>query len=208
MKYFGLLLFIVNCYAEDVVVSTLGQGACWFQYKDSLKLVSFNDRQSLNISNEELNRNLLSLISKDNKEIESLQIHCSSIGASLVARVRTDQGVLCLWASPQNGQLKTRSLGGTLKNEPKLCDGYKPGELLVVIKNHDYYDQLTQNEKWTSVIKEIIPVAFNFYKIKLNEDYFFREDEVVRMLKDNLGSTVSVEFNQYQHGVGEYAQLK
>jgi hypothetical protein len=113
MKYFSLLLLIVNCYAEDVVVSTLGQGACWFQYKDSLKLVSFNDRQSLNITNEELNRNLLSLISKDNKEIESLQIHCSSIGASLVARVRTDQGVLCLWASPQNGQLKMRSLGGT-----------------------------------------------------------------------------------------------
>jgi hypothetical protein len=79
---------------------------------------------------------------------------------------------------------------------------------LIVLKNHDYYDQLTQNEKWSNIIKEIIPVAFNFYKIKLNDEYFFREDEVVKILKDNFGSTVSIEFNQYQHGIGEYAQLK
>ena len=211
MKYFCLLLIILNCHAEEVTVDSLGQGSCWYQYqnKEILKLSSFNDRESVSLSNERLSAILLNLIPHESKEIQSVFLHCGSQGASLVARIKTESGNLCLWAMPDHGKFKTRSLGGTAeiqKGGPKLCDGYKQGELLIVIKNQDYFNQLITDEKWNGVIKEVIPVAFKFYKIKLTPEYFLHEEEVARMLQESFG--IAVEYNQYQHGIGEYVQLK
>lgn len=208
MKYFCLLLLILNCQAEELSVNSLGRGSCWYQDKGILKLSSFNDRESVSLSYEDITASLLNLIPNENKELLTLHLHCGSHGASLIARIKSDSGSLCLWAMLDRGKIKTRTLGGTFdvqKGESKLCDGFKQGELLVVVKKEDYLDQF-KSEKWTSVIKEVIPVAFNFYKLKLMPDYFLREEEVARMLQESFG--MSVEFNQFQHGIGEYVQLK
>lgn len=208
MKYFCLLLLILNCQAEELTVNSLGRGSCWYQDKGILKLSSFNDRETVSLSYEDITASLLSLIPNEDKELLTLHLHCGSQGASFIARVKSESGSLCLWAMLDHGKFKTRTLGGTLDpriGEPKLCDGFKQGELLVVLKKRDYFDQL-KGEKWNSVIKEVIPVAFNFYKLKLMPDYFLRELEVATMLQESFG--VPVEYNQFQHGIGEYVQLK
>lgn len=208
MKYFCLLLFIFNCHAEEIAATSLGQGACWYQSQTTLKLSSFNDREATSISYEDLTAGLVNLIPFETKELLSLHLHCGSQGASFIARIKVDNNNLCLWAMLDHGKLKIRTLGGTLgakKGESKLCDGFKQGELLVILKNHDYLEQL-RSDKWSSMVKEIVPVAFNFYKLKLMPDYLLREEEVARILQENFD--VSVEFNQFQHGIGEYVQLR
>jgi hypothetical protein len=197
-----------NCYAEEIRVNSLGQGSCWYQGKGRLNLSSFNDNSASSMTYGEISAALKAFVLVENPLIQTLHLHCGAYGFSLVTRIKSDSGNLCLWATIINGKWKMRSLGGISeqqKNDSKLCDGFKQGELLVALKNRDYLDQI-RGEKWSSVIKEITPVAFDIYKIKLMEEYFSREEEVARMFQENFG--ISVEFNQYQHGVGEYVQLQ
>jgi hypothetical protein len=212
MKLFSLLLFLtINCRADEVMVNTLGQGSCWFQNKESIKVTSFNDHQSVNTTLNQIQASLIDLLPMGSKELSTLHLHCGPYGASFVARLKSDNGNFCLWAMLDHGKFKTRSLGASLdslKDEAKLCDGFKQGELLITLKNHQYIDQL-KNEKWSSLVKEIIPVAFDIYKIKLTKEYFLREEEAAKMFQESFGLLDNqVEFNQYQHGVGEYVQLK
>jgi hypothetical protein len=205
---------VLNCHAEELLVNSLAQN-CWYQNqnieKGIVKISSFPEHEAISMPYELLVSSLLTLVPSENKDLQSLHLHCGSYGASIVAKVKSESGNFCLWAMLEHGKIKTRTLGGTLetdKSGSKLCDGYKQGELLVALKNKDFIDQV-RSEKWSAVISEIIPVAFNIYKIKLTSEYYLREMEVAKMFQESFGvAGVTVELNQYQHGIGEYAQLK
>ncbi len=209
MKLFTLVFFMaINLQAEEININSFANGSCWYQKNEIFKLSSFNEKESISLSSDQLPVSLLSLVPTESKEIQNIFLHCGSQGASFVTTIKSENGHLCLWAMLDHGKLKIRSIGGSQlpsKGDSPLCDGFKQGELLVVLKNHDYLNQL-RNENWSSIVKEIIPVAFNIYKIKLTPEYFSREIEVAKMFENEFH--VMVEFNQYQHGVGEYVQLK
>lgn len=207
----GLALICLSS-VSSAQVGTLSEGACWYDNKDPLKIASFNDKSVYNGSRAQVEAELEALMGHQKISDMDLYLHCGGYGASLVARVSTDNGQYCLWTRFEKGKLVTRSLGALAEKnaEDKLCDGHKSGELIIGVQSKEFAAEL-QGAKWSSIIKEVRPVSDRVYQVLLMKDYANREAEIASQLEENFAGKNQIryiEMNEYHHPVGEYINLK
>lgn len=192
--------------AQEVMVQTLSEGACWFEQGEQLKVVSFNDQEVFMVGREELEEGLTALFSdkksKTKKGSLELNLHCGGYGASLVVKGPD----FCAWMKFDKGQLEVRSHGGLESVKGSTCDGYKKGELIVGVINE-------MESPWLQTpvspyIKSADKISKNLYRINLKNEYHGKEIELLKELKNLDNNIRYVELNQFQHPVGEYTQLK
>ena len=216
------ILLIVNQVhaATDQVVGTLSEGACWYEYKDSLRIASFNDKTAYSGNMASIESDLEVSIAKTLNSGERIKInemdltlHCGGYGASLVAQVTTESNSFCVWAKFDQGHISIRSLGVNSDEGPhkaELCDGHKLGEFILGSNSEDLITEL-QSTKWSSMIKAVTIVSKKVYKVELVKEYEFREQEVIDQLQQNFNGKNFIryiEFNNYNHPIGEYIHLK
>lgn len=188
-------------FAQETLVQTLSEGACWFEQGENLKIVSFNDHEAFNIPREALDETVLGLLEKTKREELNYMLHCSGHGASLV--VKSDES--CAWIGLDKGQLTLKSHGGNEDVKSNgLCDGYKKGELLVGLHADDESVMQSLNSYFTSYSK----VSAKLYRVNLKKEYVGKEQALLKELKNVEKNVRYVELNQFQHPVGEYTNLK
>lgn len=194
--------------AEEVNVQTLSEGACWYEQGEYLKMASFNDRESIVISRDEIEFQVDSLLNrKKNKAITSdLTFHCGGYGSSLVVKSELENKPICLWLKFTKGKLDIRSLGGLENTKSDLCDGYKWGELIIGIKSPEQ-KALLESESFRGMIKSVSVISGSTIKVTLTEAFHGKEQDAMNELKNQM-SLRYVELNFFQHPVGEAATLK
>ncbi|MGZ3788638.1 MAG: hypothetical protein ACXVLQ_08955 [Bacteriovorax sp.] len=211
--FFGL---VSNAKAAELQAGSLSEGGCWYEFKEGLKVASFNDKSVYMGTKAQMEAELEGLLEAEglgHQKINEmdLSLHCGGYGASLVAKITASSNSFCVWSSFEKGKLALRSLG--TMNEGKssgLCDGHKWGELILGVQSSDLVLEL-QGPKWSSMIKEVKGVSDKVYKVTLVKDYEFREEEVINQLEENFAGKNAVryiEFNEYRHPIGEYVPLK
>lgn len=205
----GGLLGISPVFAQ---IGTLSEGACWYDSKDPLKIASFNDKTVYNGSRAQIEAEIETLLKQPKISDMELSLHCGGYGASLVAKVSTDNGQFCVWARFEKGKLVPRSIGVITEKsaEGRLCDGHKSGEFILAVNSKEFIAEL-QGLKWSSVIKEVNQVSGNLYRVVLMKEYDMKEAEVASQLEENFAGKNFIryiEFNEYHHPVGDYVQLK
>lgn len=208
-----ILLFILGTLpvkAEEIIVETLSQGACWVEQGEFFRLASFNDKEMLISSKELLEQDILRLVGSKLNQTQSFQkenldisLHCGAAGASLVFKMTFNEMPLCAWTKVNKGNIELRSLGGLSDKENELCDGYALGELIVGTK---FLDALEEPEV-LNYIKSKRFVANNVYKIILKTEYLGKEIEVLKAL-NKLKNFRYIELSPIQHPVGEFIKLK
>ncbi len=210
-KFILTLAIATSAFAEDTSVQSLSEGACWYQEGEFLKVSSFNDRESILISRDEIESQVGTLLNGDGKKkvkaiTSDLTLHCGGYGSSLVIKSEVDTKPICMWTKFNKGKLEIRSLGGLENSKSELCDGYKWGELIVGIKTSDQ-KELLESEHFHGIIKSVRVVNGATLKLVLIDSYIGREMEVMTELKKQI-SLRYIELNSYQHPVGEAASLK
>lgn len=195
--------------AEDVMVQSVGQGACWVEEStELLKIASFNDRESLLTSRDDIEwqvEELLSTKKKSKAQTSDLNLHCGGYGSSLVLKAEVNNLPVCLWLKLSKGRLEIRSMGGLEVSKDNLCDGYKWQELIVGVKNLAQKELLENNYK--NMIQAVTVVSGATLKVVLTPEFKGREAEAQAILKKSLDLKY-VELNLYQHPVGEVLPLK
>ncbi len=204
------LAMAFSAQAEDVMIQSIAQGACWVEEgPESLKIASFNDRESLLTSRDDIEWQIEELVSENNKKNKALSsdlnLHCGGYGSSLVVKAEVNNLPVCLWLKLNKGKLEVRSLGGLEVSKDNLCDGYKWQELIVGVKNLAQKELLENNYK--DMIKEVTVVSGATLKVVLTPEFKGREAEAQAILKKSLDLKY-VELNLYQHPVGEVLPLK
>ncbi len=210
----GLVLFCLSAGAW-AQIGTLSEGACWYDSKDPIKVASFNDKTVYNGSRAQIEAEIESMLGERfHQKISEmdLSLHCGGYGASIVARVQTDSGQFCVWTRFEKGKLLPRSVGVMAEKslEGQLCDGHKSGEFILGVNSKDFLTEL-QGAKWSSMIKEVVPVSEKILKVVLMKEYEMKEAEVASQLEENFAGKNAIryiEFNEYHHPVGEYIPLK
>lgn len=197
--------------AEDANVQTLSEGACWYEEGEYLKVASFNDRESLFISRDDIESQVAELLNLSKKNIaltSDLSLHCGGYGSSLVVKTKINERPVCLWVKFVKGKLIQRSLGGLEPGhtEGDLCDGYKWGELIVGVKTTDQKAVL-ESQQNASMIKSVSIISGKTLKVTLLPQFHGREALVMNELKKQMDLRY-IELNLYQHPVGEAASLK
>lgn len=197
-----------SVYSQDTSVSTLSEGACWYEQGETIKIASFNDRESISTGRDDIEYQVESLISaKKNKAITSdLTLHCGGYGASLVVKTEIDSRAVCLWLKFNAGKLEIRSIGGLEDKKSDLCDGYKWGELIVGVNTLDQKLHL-ESVEFSGLIKSVSVISGKTLKLVLNESYHGREIEAMLEIKKQIAIKY-IELNLYQHPIGEAALLK
>ena len=202
------LVLVSKAFAEDTMIQSLSEGACWIESGEMVKLASFNDRESILMSRDEIETQVENLLSgKNNKAITSdLTLHCGGYGASLVIKSEMDGRPICLWVKMNKGNLAIRSLGGLESGKGRVCDGYKWGELIVGIKNPEQ-KALLESENFRKMIKIVSVINNTTLKVVLDESYFGKEGDVIAELKKQSEFRF-IELNLFQHPVGETVAIK
>ncbi|MEA9357967.1 hypothetical protein SHI21_17175 [Bacteriovorax sp. PP10] len=205
------LAFSSVAMAEDANVQTLSEGACWYEQGEFLKIASFNDRESLFISRDDIEEQVSDLLNPSKKKktlTNDLSLHCGGYGSSLVVKTELDHKPVCLWVKFVKGKLVMRSLGGLEANssDGDICDGYKWGELIVGVKTLDQ-KELLQSEHFTSIVKSVSTISGTTLKVTLQPQFHGKEVEAMSELKKQVDLRY-IELNLYQHPVGEAASLK
>lgn len=209
----GLAVFCLSFNAPVYAqIGTLSEGACWYDSKDPLKIASFNDKTVYNGSRAQIEAEIETLLKQNKISEMELALHCGGYGASLVARVQTENGLFCVWTRFEKGKLVPRSIGVITEKsaEGRLCDGHKSGEFILAVHSRDYIAEL-QGPKWSSVIKEVHQVSGTIYRVVLMKEYEMKEAEVAAQLEETfVGKNFIryIEFNEYHHPVGDYVLLK
>lgn len=197
--------------AEDANVQTLSEGACWYEQGEFLKVASFNDRESLFISRNDIEEQVFNLLNPSKKKkalTNDLSLHCGGYGSSLVVKTEVDHKPACLWVKFVKGKLVMRSLGGleATSAEGDTCDGYKWGELIIGVKTPDQ-KELLQSEHFASMIKSVSIISGTTLKVTLQPQFHGKEVLAMGELKRQMDLRY-IELNLYQHPVGEAASLK
>lgn len=203
--------------ALDLRVGSLADGSCWYENKESVKIASFNDKSVFNANRAQLESDIEKLLGKTIDHVKpadlELFLHCGGYGSSLVAKVSKDGMNYCLWAKFEKGALALRSLGVIpldRKNANELCDGHIPGEFILGNNSEELILDL-QLAKWSGMIKSVSKVSEKTFKVSLTSEYFYREQEVIDQITENdFGKNFVrfIEFNDYQHPIGEFVRLK
>lgn len=203
------LAFSAAVWAEDANVQTLSEGACWYEHGEFLKVASFNDRESLFISRDDIESQVEGLLNQKKKLkalTSDLTLHCGGYGSSLVIKTELDQKAVCLWVKFTKGKLVLRSLGGLEDTRSGVCDGYKWGELIVGVKSLEQ-KAILESEHFTSMIKSVSTISGTTLKVTLLPQFLGREVEVMSELKKQMDLRY-IELNLFQHPVGDAAPLK
>jgi hypothetical protein len=208
-----ILLFIIGILplkAEEIVVETLSQGACWIEQGEFFRLASFNDKELLISSKEILEQDILRLVGNKLNQNQSLQkadldvsLHCGAVGASLVFKMKFNEIPICAWAKINKGNIELRSIGGLADEKNELCDGHELGELIVGINSLE----ALEDPEVSYYLKSKYVIAKNVYKIVLKAEYIGKELEVAKAL-NGLKKFRYVELSAIQHPVGEFIKLK
>jgi len=218
---FGFILMGKVYGASDQLVGSLSEGACWYEFKDSLlRIASFNDKTSFAGNTGQIEANFEARIAQslkinDHVKINEmgLSLHCGGHGASLVAKVSTDNNDFCVWAKFDQGVLSIRSIGsisGQKLGPTELCDGHIWGEFILGVKSIEAITEL-QSPKWASMIKSVTVISKNVYKVVLTKDYELREQEVISQIQEEFFEKKIIrfiEFNSYNHPIGEFIHLR
>jgi hypothetical protein len=212
--FIALIFLSAVSHAEEIGVMGLSEGSCWYQEDEVLKIASFNDKESFVGRRDHVENEINDIVSKKlgksmQKSDSELFLHCSSMGASLVAKVKFNETPLCVWTKFSKGKLSLRSLGGDTASFNKLCDGYTLGEVIVGLrdKGTSFFD----SQLFHSVAKSMTEISLGSYKLILKDEFFGRENEVLEMLKkseDFKDEIRYVELSEIMHPVGEYTPLK
>ena len=202
------LLFSTFAWAQATNVQTLSEGACWYEQGENIKIVSFNDGESLSMNREELDSQIENLVNIDKKnklQNDNLSLHCGGYGSSLVIKTVIESRPACLWVKFNKGKLSVRSFGGLEDSKSDLCDGYKWGELIVGVKSNEQ-KVLLESEHLHSMIESVKVISGSTLKINLHPEYYGKELFVMDELKKQM-SLKYIELNFFQHPVGESASL-
>lgn len=205
----SLSLVAINLKADDVTVQTLSQGACWYEQTDLLKVVSFNDRESIVLNRDDVESQVEMLLNQKKKVkaiTTDLALHCGGYGSSLVIKSEIDNRPMCLWIKFNKGKLEVRSLGGLEVTKADLCDGYKWGELIVGAKSLEQKAVL-ESSAFHTLIKSVSVISGTTLKVVLLPEHHGKEMEAMAELKKQLELRY-IELNFYQHPVGESVVLK
>jgi hypothetical protein len=209
-KFVVIIAFATTttAFASDSTVQTLSEGACWLDQSETLKIASFNDKESANLSRDDIEFQVEALLSgKKNKAITSdLTLHCGGYGSSLVIKSEMDDKTICLWVKFNKGKLVLRSLGGLEDTKSDVCDGYKWGELIIGMKSLDQ-KVLLESENFHSIVKSVSTISGTTMKVVLDDSYVGREKEAMVELKKRIQLRY-IELNLYQHPVGEAVVIK
>lgn len=209
MTFIICLVFASNLLAEDTNVQSLSEGACWYEEGEFLKIASFNDRESLLSTRDEIESQVEDLFGAQKRKkakTSDLSLHCGGYGSSLVVKTEVNERPACLWLKLNKGKLEVRSLGGLETTKSGLCDGYKWGELIVGLKSLDQKSQL-ESGALRQMIKSITVVSGTTLKVLLKDEFHGKEEMVLEEFKKELPLRY-VELNFYQHPVGEATSLK
>ena len=208
--------------ASDLLVGSLSEGACWYEFKDSLLLhiASFNDKSVYVGNTGQMEVDFEALIAQSLKISEhvkinemDLSLHCGGLGASLVAKVSTDNNDFCVWTKFDQGHLSVRSIGtisGQKLQPSELCDGHTWGEFILGVNSAEVITEL-QLPKWSSMIKSVTVISNNVYKVVLSKDYELREKEVISQLQEEFFEKKLIrfiEYNSINHPIGEFIHLR
>lgn len=202
------LMIAGSVMAEDANVQSLSDGACWYEQGDSLRIASFNDKESILTTRDEIEYQVEELLygkKRDKALTSDLTLHCGGYGSSLVVKSEFNNRPVCLWLKLNKGKLQIRSMGGLEQTKNELCDGYKWGELVVGLKSIDQ-KQLLESEQFHSMIKSVSVISGTTMKVVLKDEFHGKEYAVMDELKKH--NLKYVELNLYQHPVGEAAPLK
>jgi len=196
------LLVSGGAFAQETLVQTLSEGACWFEQGENLKVVSFNDHEAFSVPHEALYEGLSNMLMNKSKRSEmDLVLHCSGHGASLVVKTADT----CAWIGFNKGQLELKSLGGLEGVKASgLCDGYKWGELLIGLNTDDE----TTMHLFGSYISSFTKVSTKLYRVNLKKEFWGKELLLQKDFKNMDKNIRYVDLNQFQHAVGEYTNLK
>ena len=195
--------------AEDALVGSLSNGACWFDDQEELlKVVSFNDKEVIQAPREDLLNLVLNNFSKKQNKVQSslLSLHCGGYGHSLVMNINLDGVDSCVWLYSKNGTLEMRSVGGSLSSKNGLCHGYKWGSLIVGT-TRDISESDLMNHETKDMIKNMTKISNHLYRIDVTEAFVKKESQV-KMILETFKEIRYVEFNMIQHPVGEWVSLK
>lgn len=174
-----------------------------------IRLVSFNDKESLNADRSDLEIQISQLVNNSKKgstTIDELLVHCGGYGVSLIAKTKVNDLNACVWMKLEKGQVKVRSIGGLESTKSESCDGYKWNELIVGLKNSNQIDEL-QNEYFKSFIGSVTVISKNIVKITLRPEHMGSEEKIMSEIKKMI-DVKYVELNFFQHPVGEAASLR
>lgn len=202
------LMIAGSVMAEDANVQSLSDGACWYEQGDSLRIASFNDKESILTTRDEIEYQVEELLygkKRDKALTSDLTLHCGGYGSSLVVKSEFNNRPVCLWLKLNKGKLQIRSMGGLEQTKNELCDGYKWGELVVGLKSIDQ-KQLLESEQFHSMIKSVSVISGTTMKVVLKDEFHGKEYAAMDELKKH--NLKYVELNFYQHPVGEAAPLK
>ena len=202
------LMIAGSVMAEDANVQSLSDGACWYEQGDSLRIASFNDKESILTTRDEIEYQVEELLygkKRDKALTNDLTLHCGGYGSSLVVKSEFNNRPICLWLKLNKGKLQIRSMGGLEQTKNELCDGYKWGELVVGLKSIDQ-KQLLESEQFHSMIKSVSVISGTTMKVVLKDEFHGKEYAAMDELKKH--NLKYVELNFYQHPVGEAAPLK
>jgi hypothetical protein len=218
--FLSIIIIPFKSFSDVDGILELSDGACWAQMsKEGVKISSFKEQWAYSETIDNLENKLTQLILNQQyfertlgvKNL-NLGIHCGAYGLSIIAKVETNLGDFCLWTKVAGKELEIRSFGSMgedLKNHSDFCDGRKWGELLINIINPTVLAEL-KNEKWDKYFEMIKPVSGNLYKIVLRSEYYLHEEDVKKIILETLPKTSIdyIEYNDYQHPIGEYLNLK
>lgn len=207
-----LLLFCSPAYGEDLTVQSFSDGACWLEENentDSLKIASFNDKETLLINKEDMSikvSELLAIGSSSPIVLSERSFHCGAYGSSIVMKLDFKGSPACLWLKIKNGQLVVRSFGGLEPTKSQLCDGYIWGELIIGLKTSVQKNELISHFMHNTFIS-VADVSTNLIKVTLREEFFGKELEVLERIKKEI-DVKYIELNTIQHPVGLATPLR
>lgn len=205
--------------ADDGQFNSMANGACMISIsKDGNKFVGFNDRWSLSATEEQLKSGLQDTLNKlyfkNNERIEfgSLGFHCGGYGTSFVAKIEVANNEYCVWFRPNGKSFDLRSIGSTTTKERSngqdFCHGRKVGELIIGLNDESLINTFRDDEVGKYFF-EISKIADKTYKIVLSNEYNFKEEDVAKVLNEKYGKQIRyLEFNEYQHPIGDFLSVK
>ncbi len=226
MVRLSVLAMTLNLYsnvslADEVQVSSLQSGQCWFRLEgEELKLSSFKEKLALQLElssieevalNQVLKKEAIKEIDKDSElkySLLGISLQCSGNGVSFIVKNKVEEAAFCVWLKYDKESLVAQSVGHLEEQESTSvsCDGYVEKEVLVGLKSEGD-EKLFEREGLLGQIKEVQKISKNLYRLHLVDSQKGKEEEFIKRLKESKEFKY-VELNLFQHHVGEFERLK
>ena len=218
MKYI-LPLFILlspfNVSSKEISVNSISNGSCWVEKSDEhIKVASFNDNNSVTLSGflladfmEQVKEKM-----KDEYQVDfmpktlDIMAHCGTYGSSLIFNFNHSEQSICLWTSFKDGQLSFDKITPAHNGQRGFCDGLVAGSFIVKPVDGQKMFDVLEGDEWKSRIDSVTRVIDGVYKLQFSSKEHFDGDKIHKELQE-LGLFKSVDFNSFNHPVGEQMML-